>query len=549
MPVKARGLNQADAAARLKRCSTAVERAWDAVMQRVAPRSAAIRIHRRLMERDSDYRENWLGDGGLLSARGYKSAASPTNGTPWMAATSRSADSELLNDLPQLRARSRALERDDALASGVIATRRRQVVGSGLRPQASASNGRANKLLEAVWDARKDSLFPGEGHLSFAAAQRVIYTRLLVDGEVLLVRTSTPGDPVWFEIVEADRLATPMDATPVPGGRIIDGVEKDQYGRVVAYWVSKQHPGDQVWTKSVGKPYTPVALSKDHFTRVERDRARHLRYRVTRPGQTRGVPLFSAVMQDFHDLDLLTFALLKRTQVAACLALFVKSDQSMADLFNVTADDYGYQLDQAIEPGMIFKLFPGESVEQVVPGFTVPDVEPVQLGMAKRVGAACEMSPQAVLHDWGQASYSAARTIQIEDNRSYDTDRADFAESLSWCWGEVMRDARRRNEISSVKDDDLGRVRWVGDARPWVDPQADAAATEIRLKLGLTTLRDEAARLGEDWEELLEQQALESKKREELGLPPPVLAGQTFQQQPNDAKGTKPQLRPKKEAA
>ena len=519
--MKPRGLSAADAAQRLRAVSTTTERLWDAVMLRVAPRSAAIRVHRRLMERDSDYRENWIGDSGLMRARGYKSASSPTNGTPWLDASNRSADSELLNDLPNLRARSRALERNDALASGVIATRRRQVVGSGLRPQSAAGDQLVNEVMEEVWEERKDSLFPAEGRSSFAAAQRVIYTRLLVDGEVMLVRASTPGDPVWFEIVEADRLATPTDAMPEDSqGRIVDGVEKDRWGRAVAYWVSRDHPGDTLFTKTVGRPPKPMALTKADFVRVPADRCRHLRYRVTRPGQTSGLPLFHSVMQDFHDLDLLTFALLKRTQIAACLSLFVKSDQAMSDLFNVTAEDYGYQLDQQLEPGMIFKLFPGEEVQSVIPGFTVPDVEPVQKGMAKRVGAACEMSPEAVLHDWGGTTYSSARTVQIEDNRSYDTDRAEFAEHLTWIWGEVMRDARMRGDgrLSVVKELDMGKARWVGDARPWVDPQSEAQATEIRLRLGLTTLRDEAARLGEDWEELLEQQAKERELKDSLGL-------------------------------
>ena len=519
-------MNARDAAARLRRVSSAIERAGDAVLRLVAPRSALIRAHRRLMERDGNYRDNWLGHDGLLAARGYKGASSPTNATQWLHASNRSADAESLLDLPTLRARCRALERDDSLGSGVIRTRVRQVVGSGLRPQATTDR-EASSALEEVWTERSGALFPAEGHLGFAAAQRVIYSRLIVDGEVFVARAKTSDEePVWFEIVEADRVDTPLDALPEDReGRIVNGVEKDRYGRCVAYWVARQHPGETVHLKTTGKPWTPVALSRASYRRVPADAIRHLRYRVSRPGQTRGVPLMHACLQDFHDLDLLTLALLKKAQVAACLSLFIKSEQGVADLFEVTAEDYGYQLDQAIEPGMIFKLYPGEEVQSVIPGFAVPDVEPVQKGIAKRIGAACEMSPEAVLHDWGGASYSAARSVQIEDNRSYDTDRADLAEQvLDWIWSEVLVDARLLGDRRVSQAVDTRAVRWVGDARPWVDPDSDGRATMSRMALRLTCRRDEAAALGKDWEELLEQQLVEEKReaelRTKLGLPP-----------------------------
>lgn len=476
------------------------------------------------MERDSDYRENWLGDSGLLASRGYKAASSPTNGTPWLGASNRSADSELIQDLPTLRARMRQLERDDSLAAGVIRTRVRQVVGSGLRPQASIQGNKArNDGLEEVFSERSPCLFPAEGHASFAMAQRTLYARLLVDGEVLIRRAKTADtEPVWFELVEADRLGTPMDALPDDAeGRIVDGVEKDRYGRAVAYWIANDHPGEVVRVNTTGKVTQPVALSKAFYRRVLAEDIRHLRYRVTRPGQTRGLPLMHACAGDFHDLDLLVLALLKRTQVAACLSLFIKSQSELADLFEVTAEDYGYQLDQQLEPGMIFKLFPGEDVSTVIPGFTVPDMEPIQKALAKRIGAACEMSPEAILHDWGSTNYSSARTVQIEDNRSYDTDRSDLADQgLSWVWSETLADAQLMGDrrLAGASRADFVRVRWVGDARPWVDPSSQAQATEIQLRLGLTTLRDEAAALGKDWEELQEQRAVETEYLESAGL-------------------------------
>ena len=73
------------------------------------------------------------------------------------------------------------------------------------------------------------------------------------------------------------------------------------------------------------------------FYRVEAERVYHL-HQIERPGQSRGVPLLHAVLQDLHDLDLLLLASLKRVQIAACLSVFVTSPQAMEDLLDVTAE-------------------------------------------------------------------------------------------------------------------------------------------------------------------------------------------------------------------
>lgn len=519
-----RGFSAAETRRRAKVNSTFMERAMDAVVGMVRPRDTLIRQHRRLMERDGEYRDNWLQ---LVEARGYKSATNVNNATPWLHATSRNADAELNQDLATMRARGRQLERDDSLASGLIATRRRQVVGAGLRPQANTEEGDTlNDVLEAVFEKRRRTLFPGEGDSDFAQGVRTIYTRRFVDGDILVVRTKlAPDEPVWFELVEGDRLDTPLDALPGdPEGRIINGIEKDRYGRLVAYWVAKRHPGEVQFYKTTGAMPKPVALTKADFVRIPKDRARLFRHGVSRPGQTRGVPGFHASMQDFLDLDLLTLSLLKRSQVAACVALFIQSEQDVSNMFSVTTEDYGYQLDQALEPGMIFKLYPGESVQGVSPGVVVPDVAPMQLAVGRRIATAAEMSPEAVLKEWGATNYSSARTVQIEDNRSYDVDRHDLAsQGLDWMWEQVLLDAQLMGDpdLAGVDPTEFTRVRWVGDARPWVDPGTEAQAVMLRLSLGLTCLRDEAEALGKDWEELLEQQGREMEKREKIGLPEP----------------------------
>ena len=60
--------------------------------------------------------------------------------------------------------------------------------------------------------------------------------------------------------------------------------------------------------------------------------------------------------------------------------------------------------------------------------------------------------------------------------------------------------------------------QWFWDGHEHVDPQKEARAQEIRLKHHTTTLADEYAKRGLDWETQLRQRAKEKTLMKELGL-------------------------------
>ncbi len=62
------------------------------------------------------------------------------------------------------------------------------------------------------------------------------------------------------------------------------------------------------------------------------------------------------------------------------------------------------------------------------------------------------------------------------------------------------------------------RSKWIGSGRGWIDPVKEAQASNIRMNIGLSTLEEECAAQGLDWEEVLEQRAREQAKQKELGL-------------------------------
>ena len=71
------------------------------------------------------------------------------------------------------------------------------------------------------------------------------------------------------------------------------------------------------------------------------------------------------------------------------------------------------------------------------------------------------------------------------------------------------------------------------------------AATSSRLKTGLTTLEDECAEQGQDWEEVLQQRARETKRAKELGITLPWMNPATsvvapIQEEPDDGSDRDP---------
>ncbi len=59
---------------------------------------------------------------------------------------------------------------------------------------------------------------------------------------------------------------------------------------------------------------------------------------------------------------------------------------------------------------------------------------------------------------------------------------------------------------------------WFWDGKPHVDPAKEANAQSTRLSSFTTTLADEYARNGQDWETQLRQRAKEQQLMQELGL-------------------------------
>ena len=66
--------------------------------------------------------------------------------------------------------------------------------------------------------------------------------------------------------------------------------------------------------------------------------------------------------------------------------------------------------------------------------------------------------------------------------------------------------------------DAYAEAKWIGPGRGYVDPTKEIDAAAARIEAGVSTLEDECADQGKDWEEVLDQRARERDRLRELDL-------------------------------
>lgn len=468
--------------------------------------------------------------------------------------THGSADADLLNDLPLLRERSRDLNRNDAHASGITATVTTNVVGTGIRPQSrvdrdsisadDATVTEFQKRAERVWQKWVPFADAGD-RMDFYDIESLVLRQILENGEALVLPVAVNNNvrrPYFLalNVVEADRLATPSDLRS--NGRIRSGVEIGDNGEPIAYHIRQFHPGDGLYR--VGTPDSNKFIRYPAFNDLGRPNVLHL-YPVKRPGQSRGEPFFAPVMNYFKDMADYLEAEIVAARVAACFAAVVKTNMdpmAMSELNSTSAND---QRIENLEPGMFKYLNPGEDITQINPTRPGGNFDPFIERILRAISSGLNLPYEVVAKDFSRTNYSSARAALLEARRFFRVWQDFISRRLCQpAWEMLLEEAYLLNELPQVdfyeSRLDWVRARWISPGWGWVDPTKEVEASRSSIDGNLSTLSDEAASLGRDWEEVLDQRAREKAKMEELGLenkplvkgPDPAPAQQEQEEQP-----------------
>ena len=483
-----------------------------------------------------------------------------------------SAKEDIEDNIDTLRQRSRDSYMGIPTASAALKTLCTNVVAGGLIPspqidgealgltreQAEELQGKILREF-ALWADTPECDADGLGN--FYKLQQLAYMGFLMNGDsfALLPFRERPGSQyaTKVQIIEADRICSPDGydrlAPDIVRGhhvrQIVQGVETDEDGAVVAYWICSRHPQSSLALQSGTMDWTRV----EAHGAAGRHNILHVMTRE-RAGQLRGVPILAPVLETLKQLGRYTQAEIDAAAISAYFTIFVKPasvqngmpiGQYIPPEAQVDSTDLG-----SIEmgKGSILSLGPGDDVAFADPTHPNTAYNAFFDAMVKEIGAAMEI-PAEVLQKQFTKNFSSARGALNEFWRVCDVKRDDFVDSFCQpIYEQFLAEAVARGRIQApgfFSDPAIRKAYcacvWPGPARTSLNPIQEVSAALKRVEAGFSTAQWETAEMtGGDYMRNMEQRMMEAEKMRqllEILNPPPKTGSQSPEENTNQING------------
>lgn len=415
----------------------------------------------------------------------------------WANADQLSANAALSPSIRQtLRSRARYEVANNCYAAGLVRTVANDLIGTGPTLQVIAPEGHDANPIERSWASWAKAV-------KLARKLRCMRQCLSRDGEAFAVLFTNPkvNHPVKLDIrlVEAEQVSTPGLVTE----NAVDGIIFDEYGNPLTYHILRTHPGDVLHTMEYDEVPAEYVI---HW------------YRLERPGQKRGVPILAPALPLFSKLRRFTLAVLGAAEAAAMQAGVLYTDGAPNDDDGVEGEAF-----EAVEfERNMFTTLPGgyrlEQLKAEQPTTTYSEFKAELIDEAAR----CENVPSNIARGNSSAyNYASGRLDNQMFGRSQHVDHSEVEEEvIDRIWSAWIDEAAREPGVIPDGFPPIADCthEWFWDGREHVDPNKEANAQATRLANLTTSLAEEWANRGRDWEKGMRQIARERQLLGELGL-------------------------------
>jgi len=444
--------------------------------------------------------------------------------------TSESPYKDIDENLSVLRSRSRQLAMNAPIATSAIKTNRTNVVGQGLKLKSRIDFARLGISQEFAdeWEKKTEREFnlwakskwcDATRLNNFYELQQIALMSWLMNGDgwaLIKQQNITRFMPysLCVHLIEADRVSTPEKGLQgglllsdkgirkADNGNIIyNGVEINDNGSVVAYWICNSYPNDnnvieKKWIRIEAfgqKTGNPNVLQLMESERCE---------------QYRGVPYLAPVIESLKQISRYTEAELTAAVVTAFFTAFIKQegsrneftwDQSIPQEQRVDdVDPNTYELGS----GTINILGPGEDVVIADPKRPASGFDPFVRSILKMVGAALEIPFELLIKSF-EASYSASRAALLEAWKAFKMRRTWFADDFCQPIYEIwLSEAVARGRIiapgffndPAIKNAWCGS-EWIGPSQGQINPVQEVNAAILKVNNGFSTRERETMEL------------------------------------------------------
>ena len=424
-----------------------------------------------------------------------------------------------------LRERSRDLAMNAPLGAAAINSTRTSCVGSGLVPApkldydflgiSKEGAKEIERQIKREWSLWAEStLCDNNDQNNFYELQQIAFNDWLRNGEeFVLIKYAKKPDPnmpyqLRIKLVEADRVRSPDDysgdystisdrITP-DGNRIMNGVEIDKEGRVIAYHIASFYPGeyltgDRKWTRV---PRRGKQTGNPNILHI---------FNADRADQYRGVPFLAPVIESLKQLTRYTDAEIMAALINAMFTIFITTENGEGVGYggedgDLEEEDNQKDDDIVLGSGTINELRTGEKVQTVESTHPSGNFDQFVNAFCNHIGAALEIAPEVLLKKFSK-SFSASKGALNETWKSFKMRRKwfvdDFCKQVYELWfseavskGRIPAPGYFNNPL--IKAAYLN-AKWNGPAQGQLNPEQEVAASILKIENGFSTHEDECA--------------------------------------------------------
>lgn len=319
-------------------------------------------------------------------------------------------------------------------------------------------------------------------------------------------------------------------------GKIVAGVERDRYGRDIAYHVERVVDGE------------PEAIKWDRFecrSKNGRLQFKLIKLNEVEEGMVRGRSIFNPIKELMIQTGRFTEAEVTKAIIQACITLFIESEkdnieddenggieaiaESRVEDPTVTTPDEGEDGDTPVtlSPGAAYKLPPGQKAHLAEATAPVAQFTLFMEELLKIIGMATNI-PYEVLIKSFNASYSASQASIQQAARGFEVWRAEFTSKfLSDIFSQFVECLVRQGKVNApgyLDGDPFVRLAWEsavwhGPAVLHIDPVKAVTASKIAVAEGFSTGEIESRRLyNNSFDANIVRLGEEKRLKEENGL-------------------------------
>jgi len=466
---------------------------------------------------------------------------------------SKSADGAWLPDRDLAVSRIQDLARNDGWASGALRTKLINVLGSRMKLQVRPDYRALGLDYEwsVEWSRDVEARFANyaedpDYHCDIRQLQSVYgivqtaFCDFLTSGDAIALAHWLPRNggqfATTFQGVDADRLSNPHEKRDTE--HLKGGIETDRFGRPAYYHFRNAHPGDRMVSRN---SYSWSKVSRK--TKFGRLKVIHY-FRHERPGQTRGKSMFTPIIERLKMHTKHSRTALQAAVLNCVLAAFIESPVDtgiMGELFEGGEHEQvlAYQDGRAefhknrglkLNGVQVPQLFPGEKFSFSSVSHPGPDYAQFEQAVLRNIAAGLGISYEQLSNNWSDTNYSSARASLLEAWKVMTFERLEFSQHfIRHMYGLWLEEAIYKGIVKlpatapsfQTAKAAYMRCRLIGPPRGWVDPVKEAQASQLRMEIGISSLEQECAEQGLDYEEVLDQRARELKMLKEKGLSAP----------------------------